>query len=119
MSGHYSFAEMVPPRSGHLRAQSMNYVDGYILALEDVLKDLKDLQARERTPGTDALLLEQRVARNGAYGSVRAIVNRSLANARDTMTMLKASRPTFMGTEAANERIDQLQGWIEEPGERP
>ena len=89
---HYAFADMPPPRSEQLRVQHMNYVDGYILALEDVLKDIKELQGKESTPGDGALLLEQRVARNGAYGSVRAVVNRSLANARDTMNMLKEGR---------------------------
>lgn len=93
MSGHYSFdnlrALLPDPQAQEVQ---FAYVDGYILALEDVLKDLKDLQAKEGTPGAQDLLLEQRVARNAAYGSVRAIVNRSLANARDTMTMLKASR---------------------------
>lgn len=88
---HYVFANLATPNPAVLDEQ-FAYVDGYILALEDLLKNLKDLQAREGAPDGQALLLEQRVARNGAYGSVRAIINRSLANARDTMAMLKASR---------------------------
>lgn len=91
---HYAFADLKAPMPDErAREVQMAYVDGYILALEDVLKDIKELQGKESTPGDGALLLEQRVARNGAYGSVRAVVNRSLANARDTMNMLKENLP--------------------------
>jgi hypothetical protein len=87
---NYVFRDLKPNPA--VLDEQFAYVDGYILALEDILKNIKELQAKEATPGSDALLLEQRVARNGAYASVRAAVNRSLQNARDTMAMLKASR---------------------------
>jgi hypothetical protein len=87
---HYVFKDLKPNPS--VLNEQFAYVDGYILALEDILKDIKELQAKETAPDREPLLLEQRVARNGAYGSVRAAVNRSLQNARDTMAMLKAGR---------------------------
>jgi len=91
---HYAFKDLGKVAvTEQAREVQMAYVDGYILALEDILKDLKELQAKERAAfPPEVLLLEQRVARNGAYGSVRAAVNRSLQNARDTMAMLKALR---------------------------
>jgi hypothetical protein len=90
---HYAFKDLDKVAvTEQAREVQMAYVDGYILALEDILKDIKNLQAKEAAPDREPLLLEQRVARNGAYGSVRAAVNRSLQNARDTMAMLKAGR---------------------------
>jgi hypothetical protein len=105
---HYVFANLATPSPTVLDEQ-FAYVDGYILALEDLLKNLNDLQAREGTPGANDLLLEQRVARNGAYGSVRAIVNRSLANARDTMAMLKTA------PRAAEQLIEPMQPIVFDP----
>jgi hypothetical protein len=105
---HYVFANLATPNPAVLDEQ-FAYVDGYILALEDLLKNLKDLQAREGAPDGQALLLEQRVARNGAYGSVRAIVNRSLANARDTMAMLKNA------PRAAKQLIEPMQPIVFDP----
>jgi hypothetical protein len=110
---HYVFKDLKPNPA--VLNEQFAYVDGYILALEDILKDIKELQAKEATPGSDALLLEQRVARNGAYGSVRAAVNRSLQNARDTMAMLKEGRPTastlgqVLDSIKANEVIPQYE----------
>ncbi len=93
MSGHYRWADLKPAQNDdHGKDVQMAYVDGYALALEDLLKELKALQAKEGTPGSDALLLEQRVARNGAYGSVRAVLTRLLTSTNETMNALRDSR---------------------------
>jgi hypothetical protein len=90
---HYAFKDLDKAAiTEQAREVQMAYVDGYMLALEDILKDIKNLQAKEAAPDREPLLLEQRVARNGAYASVRAAANRSLQNARDTMAILKARR---------------------------
>jgi hypothetical protein len=103
---HYVFKDLKPNPA--MLDEQFAYVDGYILALEDILKDIKELQTKEAAPDREPLLLEQRVARNGAYGSVRAAVNRSLQNARDTMAILKASRPAA-SREAYERRVDEAR----------
>jgi hypothetical protein len=93
VSGHYRWADLKPvDYDAHSSDVQMAYVDGYALALEDLLKELKALQAKEGTPGSEVLLLEQRVARNGAYGSVRAVLTRLLTSTNDTMNALRDSR---------------------------
>jgi hypothetical protein len=104
---HYVFKDLKPNPA--VLDDQFAYVDGYILALEDILKDIKELQTKEAAPDREPLLLEQRVARNGAYGSVRAAVNRSLQNARDTMAMLKSGRPSPESVNKVEQLLDAVQ----------
>jgi hypothetical protein len=64
--------------TGRMQEVQMAYVDGYILALEDVLKDLEDLRSLHPSVSTGQ--------------TVRRTVGKSLQAARETLGRLKEGR---------------------------
>ena len=79
MSGeHTSWKGIVRLPDPHAREVQMAYVDGYILAMEDLLEELSKLQLEDRSG-----------AGLNRYRPVRRVVGKSLEQARQTLKHLK------------------------------
>ena len=99
MTGHSRWVHLTRLPDQHAREVQLSYVDGYILALEDVLKDLKEIKqdamattntgirnAALSEAGREHLLLTRGFM--AAIGEARAKVVRSLNEAKSTLAAL-------------------------------
>lgn len=77
MTGHSLWKGITPLPDPHAREVQMAYVDGYCLALEDVLEELSRLAAEDPS--------------QSRYRPVRRFVGKSLESARQTIKHLKGS----------------------------
>lgn len=87
---HIRWESMKPLPDPEARRTQMAYVDGYILACEDVLRDLKEIRNNVRIDqGPKDAEVISRTAHIALLAQVRAKTNESLASARDTMNALR------------------------------